>query len=193
MVRLIAPAEYRSMPWKNGGGVTAEIAAHPPDAALDAFAWRVSIATVDRSGPFSRFPGVDRQIVLLDGAGMHLTGDHHDAQIRTPFVPYAFEGDDYIDCRLGGGAIRDFNAMFRRGKAMGAIDVVRTACEIAPHAMRLVYAARGMYACSLPGHTEVKLQPDHTLLVHDEPDDGSMSMRPLSVDAVALVVSIDRP
>ena len=72
MYRLLTPADYRPMPWKNGAGRTTEIAAHPAGAALDAFAWRVSIADVERDGPFSRFPGIDRTIVLLDGAGMRL-------------------------------------------------------------------------------------------------------------------------
>ena len=56
MVRLLTPNDYRSMPWKNGAGRTTEIAVHPAGAALDAFAWRVSIADIERDGPFSRFP-----------------------------------------------------------------------------------------------------------------------------------------
>src|SRR4029077_2512621 len=74
MVRLLTPNDYRSMPWKNGAGRTTEIAVHPPGAALDAFAWRVSIADVEQDGPFSRFPGIDRTIVLLGGSGMRLRG-----------------------------------------------------------------------------------------------------------------------
>src|SRR4029453_7140835 len=68
MVRLLTPNDYRSRPWKNGAGRTTEIAVHPAGAGLDAFAWRVSIASVERNGPFSAFPGIDRTIVLLDGA-----------------------------------------------------------------------------------------------------------------------------
>jgi environmental stress-induced protein Ves len=34
MVRLLAPADCRSMPWKNGAGRTTGIVAHPPGAAL---------------------------------------------------------------------------------------------------------------------------------------------------------------
>jgi environmental stress-induced protein Ves len=30
------------------------------------------VADIASDGPFSAFPGVDRQIVLLDGAGVHL-------------------------------------------------------------------------------------------------------------------------
>ena len=53
-------------PWKNGGGTTTEVAAFPPGAPLENFGWRVSIAQVARSGPFSLFPGIDRTLALLD-------------------------------------------------------------------------------------------------------------------------------
>ncbi len=72
MVRLLTPADFHPMPWKNGAGRTTEIAVYPPGASLDAFLWRVSIADVERDGPFSRFPGIDRTIVLLEGGGMRL-------------------------------------------------------------------------------------------------------------------------
>ncbi|MGR7000643.1 HutD/Ves family protein [Yinghuangia aomiensis] len=60
-------------PWRNGGGETREVAAEP--SADGGFAWRVSIATIAQDGPFSAFPGVDRTITLLEGAGVHLVGD----------------------------------------------------------------------------------------------------------------------
>ncbi|MBJ9881917.1 HutD family protein, partial [Burkholderia cenocepacia] len=69
---LIRAADLVASPWKNGGGVTREIGAFPPGAALDAFAWRVSVADVGTAGPFSRFDGIDRTLVLLSGAGMTL-------------------------------------------------------------------------------------------------------------------------
>lgn len=61
-----------SMPWKNGGGSTQELACWPPGADMNSFEWRVSLATVDRPGPFSVFPAIDRQIMLLGGDGLHL-------------------------------------------------------------------------------------------------------------------------
>ena len=45
---------------------------HPAGAPLAAFDWRVSVADVAADGPFSRFPGVDRVLVLIAGAGMRL-------------------------------------------------------------------------------------------------------------------------
>jgi len=170
MVRLIQPAQYSTMPWKNGGGETTEIAVHPPGSTLDAFAWRVSIAKVDRDGPFSRFPGIDRTIVLLDGAGMRLHGCTGDVMLRTPFEPYAFDGDDAIACTLIEGTIHDFNVMFRRGRASGRVAVVRGVdATMAPAAFRLMYAATGAHACEIP------------------------VIRPLTDNAVVLAVRIECP
>jgi len=64
------------MPWKNGGGITHEIVRFPMSG--DPFDWRVSMAQLDTSGPFSNFSGYSRTMVLLQGAGVALTvGDRH--------------------------------------------------------------------------------------------------------------------
>lgn len=194
MVRLLTPADYISMPWKNGGGTTTEIATHPSGAALDDFAWRVSVAAVDRDGPFSRFPGIDRTIVLLEGAGMRLTGGGRDATLRTAFEPHSFAGDDAIDCALVAGRIRDFNVMFRRDRAHGTVAVVRGGgAEIAPSEFLLAFAAKGAHECVIRGRPPDRLAPGHALLVEAAPDIEAkpIAIRPLAGDAVALVVSID--
>ncbi|HXZ10527.1 MAG TPA: HutD family protein, partial [Paraburkholderia sp.] len=69
---LIRATGLVASPWKNGGGVTREVAAYPQGAGLDTFVWRVSVADVSQPGPFSRFAGIDRTLVLLSGAGMLL-------------------------------------------------------------------------------------------------------------------------
>ncbi len=73
MALTILKAEnHRRMPWKNGGGVTVEIAIHPQGASVDDFDWRVSMATVASDGPFSVFPGIDRTLSVLEGDGILL-------------------------------------------------------------------------------------------------------------------------
>ncbi|MGE5089970.1 MAG: HutD family protein, partial [Candidatus Levyibacteriota bacterium] len=44
--RVLAPAGYRRLPWKNGRGSTTEIAQHPPGADYETFDWRASIAEI---------------------------------------------------------------------------------------------------------------------------------------------------
>ena len=69
-LRQIAP-----QPWKNGAGLTREIAVARNAATECGFDWRLSVAEVARDAPFSAFPGVDRCIVLLRGAGLQLGAD----------------------------------------------------------------------------------------------------------------------
>ncbi len=42
-IRHLPAAKYRTVPWRNGGGVTAEIAVEPEGATVDSrFLWRLS-------------------------------------------------------------------------------------------------------------------------------------------------------
>jgi environmental stress-induced protein Ves len=193
MVRLLTPVDYRSMPWKNGGGRTVEIAASPQGAGLDGFAWRVSVADVERGGPFSHFRGVDRSIVLLEGAGMRLRAAGGDAELTTPFVPYAFSGDEAVDCELVAGPVRDFNAMFRRGLVDGNVAVARGGdAEFGPAALRIVYGATGAHEIAARGHPSVRVGAGCSLVVEASAvgEAASITVRPLAGDAVALVVGI---
>lgn len=125
-------SEYRGMPWKNGGGVTREVATGAVRAPFasqepsDGFDWRVSIADVDAGGPFSPFPGIDRVITLVEGEGMVLTVDGT-PQLVEPLRPFAFSGDATTDCLLKAGAVRDMNVMTRRGRATAQVRIISVA------------------------------------------------------------------
>ncbi|MDM0111618.1 HutD family protein [Variovorax sp. J22R133] len=120
-------ASLPSTPWKNGGGTTREIACWPPGAGIEHFDWRVSIATIAASGPFSIFAGVDRTIMLLDGDGVRLhSNDHIDHRLDKPHEPFAFSGDVALDCTLLGGASSDFNVMSRRATCAADVRVIRS-------------------------------------------------------------------
>jgi environmental stress-induced protein Ves len=124
--RIVRADALAAVPWRNGQGITREIAAMPPGAGPDDFLWRVSLADVVGAAPFSRFPGVDRTIVLIDGAGFRMTLDGtqvHD--LTTPCAPFAFPGEAEVAVALAGGATRDFNLMLRRGRATGDVEVWR--------------------------------------------------------------------
>ena len=71
---LLRASDSQRVRWKNDGGWTTEIAREPADAA-EAFRWRVSIADIESDGPFSNFPGVDRDLLLLAGNGIELDID----------------------------------------------------------------------------------------------------------------------
>ncbi|MGB5939494.1 MAG: HutD family protein [Rhodanobacter sp.] len=142
---IIRLADRPSQPWKNGLGRTREIAVEPPDAGIDDFLWRVSVAEVDSAAPFSAFPGIDRQIALLDGAGFSMTlDDGRTHALTTPFAPFAFPGEARVDVALAGGPTRDFNLMLRRGRVRGGIEAWReVGAGTVDDATVLVYCARG--------------------------------------------------
>lgn len=116
--RRIGAQEHRSMPWKNGGGATAEIAIAPPGASVaGGFDWRLSIASIAADGPFSAFPGYDRVILLLEGAGMILSpAGQAPHRLDRPFQPFRFSGEAAVDCRLLDGPCRDLNLMVARDR-----------------------------------------------------------------------------
>lgn len=124
--RILRAADRAAGPWKNGGGVTREVAAGPDGAGPAGFDWRISLAEVAAGGPFSAFPGVDRVITVVDGAGMELTVDGVPHPVPDRYRPFAFSGDAATDCRLLDGPITDFNVMTRRGAVRAAVEIVRT-------------------------------------------------------------------
>ncbi|HEY4805053.1 MAG TPA: HutD family protein [Paraburkholderia sp.] len=171
---LLRGAALVASPWKNGGGVTREIAVAPmatqAAASLDTFAWRVSVADVAQAGPFSRFEGVDRTLVLLEGAGMLLDEAGSTHALTQPLDVARFAGEAAIDARLVNGATRDFNLMVRRDAARGTLEVWR---ENARHSLRaqtvLLYCAQGEQDVHIDGDRHVRLEAGDTLRI-DTPD-----------------------
>jgi len=119
------------MPWKNGGGSTTEIAVSPDGARIDAFDWRISMAAVAADGPFSAFPGVDRTLAVLDGAGLLLHGLGPEPQrLQRATPPFAFPADAAVSATLLGEPIIDLNVMTRRGRFTSRVRRLDAASEI---------------------------------------------------------------
>ena len=142
---IIRAEDCLPQPWKNGLGLTREIARFPLDADNEHFLWRVSVAEVNSAAPFSAFPGIDRHIALLDGAGFTMTLDgtrqHH---LHTAYEPFAFAGEAQVDVALVGGPTRDFNLMVRRAQARGSVALCQQPGSHATDATcALLYVLRG--------------------------------------------------
>ena len=115
-MRIIRAADCKTMPWKNGGGTTTEIAVSPEGASLSDFDWRVSMAQVGADGPFSSFPGLDRTLCVLTGEGIRLAfGDGEAVTLDAASAPFAFAADRAVTGVLVDGPISDLNVMSRRG------------------------------------------------------------------------------
>lgn len=114
---LLRAADRCPQPWKNGGGVTREIAVFPSGAGMADFDWRISMADVTEAGSFSCFAGVDRVLAVLEGE-LELVFQDQPAPIRlTPrSAPHPFAGDVAVSGAPLGGAVRDCNVMVRRGR-----------------------------------------------------------------------------
>lgn len=113
MTVLIPFAGLSPVPWKNGGGSTTEIAIGPPDSGFEDFDWRVSLATIEKDGAFSSFPGVDRTLALVEGHGMTLEIDGEPVLVTETEPVVAFDGSSQVTAKLSRGASTDFNAMTR--------------------------------------------------------------------------------
>ena len=106
-MRHLTVADYRVMPWANGRGVTTELIRVDRDGALD---WRLSMAQVVEDGPFSRLPGIERNLTVIEGPGFDLVGPG--LRLRAaPLEPVAFSGDLEIGAEGVTGPSVDFNVM----------------------------------------------------------------------------------
>jgi environmental stress-induced protein Ves len=113
--RVIRQHDLVRVPWKNGGGTTAEVAAFPEGSGFDSFGWRISMADVASDGPFSVFPGIDRTLIVVEGEGIELDVEGVAFRLDAAAPKLSFSGDDATAGRLLAGPIRDLNVMTRRG------------------------------------------------------------------------------
>jgi len=120
LITWIPASAQRRVRWQNGAGWTTEIAAHPAQA----FDWRLSVAEVDSNCDFSRFPGIDRTILAIEGRGFTLfVADHPPVLLHPGGPPHSFPGDLAARCEVLGPS-RDFNVMTRRGRCTHTLDSI---------------------------------------------------------------------
>ncbi len=140
--KIIAPEAFRKIPWKNGLGVTTELAINE-GGSLANFDWRLSIASVTQDGLFSNFAGYTRNLVLLSGNGIELQhSEQENDQVVTSqkldnilqFV--TFDGGYKTLGKLNSGSITDFIVMTKTHKVKANIATYRAKQVIALHARK---------------------------------------------------------
>ena len=116
-MQVYTSADYKLMPWKNGGGTTLELFCLRNQQ--DEILFRLSSASVKNNGPFSLFPHIDRILFLVSGKGFKLQFSDFDLTMSSPLSPITFAGEENIHCELLEGECTDFNIMTDRrfGKA----------------------------------------------------------------------------
>lgn len=154
MPRILSPAEFRSQPWRNGGGVTHEIVRWPDgDGDYDV---RISIADDRTPGPFSRFAGYRRWSFLAGPAPIVLdvAGTVHELVARGDHIEVA--GDTAIACELPAGPTQLLNILVRDGLA------VQVGHGPSPLEVRFVYALTAL-PWLREGHAAVFDPPERAL------------------------------
>ena len=185
-VRVVRNADLVRVPWKNGGGTTAEVAAFPEAAGFDAFGWRVSMADVETDGPFSAFPGVDRTLIVVEGAGLELDVEGASYRLDASSPKLSFSGDDATIGRLLAGPIRDLNVMTRRGRFRHRTRFVESGVAL------LAESTGTAFIVALDGSFDVTLEGEiHSLQVLDALIlDGTQDLIQLSGNGRAILVEI---
>ena len=159
-VTRLDPAQYITTPWRNGGGVTVDIAV-VSDKAGDV--WRFGRTPIVAPGPFSDYRGFDRVQVLVAGSGLVLKTPDGEIDVRQPFRPVRFAGETPIVSRLEAGPVEVVNLIGDRAKVridMKILDAGRT-LRLGP-GTHVIYNPHGNSSLEVDGGRHI-LMDDHAL------------------------------
>ncbi|CAN5652392.1 HutD family protein [soil metagenome] len=190
-MKVIRARDMKSMPWKNGQGVTTEIEISPAGATLekDDFLWRISRAEIRSDGPFSKFPHCDRWLTVLGPDDLKLNGVR-----QSPLIPFLFSGDDEVFAALDGTAriTSDIGLIFRRGLVRCEMTVV-TVSDVAPYQLDIPCDAMdvvvSLVSDSVADVAGVELSFLDTVRFGSDELDSQIFVSPLQGAAMTVVVA----
>ncbi|MCB1379948.1 MAG: HutD family protein [Alphaproteobacteria bacterium] len=144
MLRIIRATDFAEGRWKNGMGISWDIASDPPGAGADHFGWRFAIARIDADVPFSAYPEVDRLFTLIDGNGLALDVDGQGLiDVNRRHIPHGFPGDAPTSCRLKDGPCRALNLFLARRGWSATVEIISGTGRIAHDGPVLLFALDG--------------------------------------------------
>ena len=160
MITLLDPDRYVRTPWKNGGGVTVDI-------AFEGDVWRFSRTPITQAGPFSDYTGFDRLQVLIAGRGLVLQTPAGEIDVRRPFQPVRFAGETPIVSRLEAGPVEVINLMGERHRVALDLTVLEAGRSrpLGP-GLHIAYCPAGRAVLRVAGETH-ELQSDRGLRIED--------------------------
>lgn len=190
-VSTVEKTNYRRMPWVNGGGETTELFVHE-EADSSRYHWRISMADVASSGPFSLFVGYQRILVLLEGAGLSLfyeDGSESELQQRYGFAE--FSGDIKTCATVKDGPIRDFNVIVARSRFRPVLSIVNAGeCfQALPNTkFVIIYASDCDVVIDAPNNGSNLLSRGNLLVIED-PENGEWRVS----DGTGIVTQMLKP
>jgi environmental stress-induced protein Ves len=201
-VRHLPCESYTSMPWRNGAGTTREIVREPMHA--EGFAWRLSLATVAASGPFSSYPGYQRAVALIEGRGFRLDIKDVGTQVLAARGEHVlFSGAAEARCELLGGACTDLSLMVREPGGISAVTRLHIGADqtLPTHAgaLQVLFVLHGAIECRAPAALPepglatrpYRLNTNDTLLIRGSAE--RWSLRQTSADSAELLAITFRP
>ena len=157
-VRSIASVPQE--PWRNGGGVTRTLAA-------GGCQWRISLAEIERNGPYSRFEGISRVSLVLRGNGVTLRDENAVVQLK-PFEAVEYDGGAAWNASLVAGPVTALNVMSARGRYRTRVRAVVDSTMVRANCVVVVVALDGGCRFSEPEtNLNGRLEAGHVLAIHN--------------------------
>jgi len=191
-VRLtrLDPQSYRRMPWKNGGGVTVDIAgayrSGVTPGGWNGMLWRFGRTRIVEPGPFSDLSGYERILTVIGGRGLVLEVAGGAAlDVRTPLMPVRFPGEACITSRLEAGPVEVLNLIADRGRTIEVAILARADARSLAGGTHVLYALAGPVALEIDGEQQ-SLAADHALRI--DADAGIRLMHDAGTSALASIM-----
>jgi uncharacterized protein len=165
-------ASIPSQAWRNGGGTTRPLA---QDANGD---WRISLADVSGDGPYSSFPNMDRQSLVVKGAGVELRNGTEYVSLK-PGHPAGYNGEINWQATLRDGPVIALNTMVKRGRYRASIALLRNSTLVPTGRLALLLPLDGSWAWRTTDLASATVLSPGTVLVRDT-EGPDLSLTPLS-------------
>ena len=182
------------MPWKNGGGVTIDIAVTMlpgfESGSWEGIIWRFSRTAIVTPGAFSDLSGYDRELALVSGEGLVLGTPVGEIDVRQAFKPVRFAGETSIVSRLEAGPVEVVNLIGDRSRvSINLSCLAGGATSACPAGVHIIYAATSSCELSIDGNA-CKIAAGHALRI-DAGEDFAVASR-LGTAIVAGVIPVVR-
>jgi len=140
--------DFRRTPWKNGGGITIDIAgAYHPGAQDGSWAgtiWRFGRTAITVPAPFSDLTGYERMQIVIEGSGLVLEAADGEIDLRAALKPVRYDGGTPLVSRLENGPVEVVNLMADRALCGIELTVLYAGMSLSGMAgTHILYAPRG--------------------------------------------------